>query len=444
MNSVKRTSRWFIICAPLLFSDAFGLRFSATVAEPPHRPSMTPEEWEKYQNRDKIAEALNILDNPEWYEDDWVIREKREQNARQSEDKRTPIEGYIREREVTAIGTVIETDLPRDKKQELLTKYVSHHNEGVGKRSFIALLRSGMWVPKQAVAYVREQYPDVRGWSMLLAYLPKTTAFEVRRDVAREILAAAKVNPIDYKATNSPPGAEIDAVRVLVSSKEPGDRAMIEWAVRQYPDTPLLWVGLSRIKAPNDLVSRARAIYNDASKPKELRAAAALVFGKGDAATMQTALGWIEDYLREFGGEEEYLQRMKLAWQTPLDPKVGDMVVRMNNGLVLFGALREMPKEVLEPAVERLITAGPRMVEITGPVLARTVPVAFVGYCKSHDKPQSSLHPALYLAARFAPELTSDVHTLIPEAELSNFAKNEVEQGIEPLAETVSRITLWD
>jgi len=445
MSSFRRTFRWLMISASLLLPSAFGLRLSVAPAEPPQDRGMTPEQWEGYQKRDRVAEALSILDDPEWHKNDWVIREKREQNARQTEDKRTPIEGYIRHREVTALHTVIESDMPRGGKQGLLTKYLAHHNPQVALEAFGTLASSGMWSPEQCIAHVRAKYPNVRGWLMLLG-LPKGTPVDVRRGVARELIATAKNDPIDYQATNSATGgAEIEAVRVLVASDDPADHALIAWAVRQYPGAPLLWAAISRHEAPDDLVELAREVFNDASKPKELRAAAALVFGKDDRQTMETVLGWIEDYLREFGGEGESLARMRLAAKIPPEPKGGELIMRMSDGLVFFGVLREMPKDVLEPAVERLITAGPEMVEkMTGPVLARTVPAAFVRYWKTRGKPPPTVLPALYLAGHFAPEVTSEIRTLIPAAELSNLAKIEAERGVEPLADLASRMTLWD
>lgn len=393
------------------------------------------------QKAARVQDAVRILEAPQWHERDPGMAELRVNNERNPPEKRTPLEGHIRNREVHAIQTVNDSDLPRERKQELLTKYLSHHNKDVGSECFAAIVRSGMWPTERAVAYVRENNPTPGGWHTLLHYLPKEAPQAARQEIAREILVTArKVRP--GLGLRSTPQEVIEAARVLLTSKQESDRGLIRWAVQEYPDAPVLWAAVSRV-GPDEAVRRlADTMFADRAKPLPIRCAAGLVVGKDKPEVFSEILEHVLVALREFG-TAEFRDWRNESWQHPADPTRVGRLRRAMEAESYIPIVFELPPDLLrENAQEILRYRFATLGGLAAEIVAKRIPKEFMRHVASAGPVSEELHEALFIAARADPEIAQQARSLIPQNRLEGLETSFKSHGPESLP--IACMTLWD
>lgn len=397
-----------------------------------------PTEREKAK---KQQDAMGILDDLEWHKSDPGIARLRASQERNPPEKRGPLEGYISNREVTAIGTLIDAAMPRERKRELLTRYLEHRNESVALNCFVQLISSGMWTPKQGMGYVRENNPTPGGWHTLLHYLPKETSLEIRRHVAREILRAPRKDPPDHMP-GSPWTAEIDAARILVSSTQESDHSLIRSAVQDYPEAVLLWAAASRLPKEDGTERFAREVYADQTNSLPVRCAAALVFGKDNPQLMREVIEHILTNTREFGSKE-YMLWTHEGWSKPADPTRKDRLLRAKEMEGLLTVAYELPTEFLKPHVREFVqypytSLGAYMCAI----LARRLPEDFVKAVSELDFVPEELYPPLMVLSHYSTKLSEKATSFIPTQDLSGMTTRIQQHGVRVFAPIA--FTLWD
>ncbi len=393
------------------------------------------------QSRDRLAEAIRILDHRNWYESDSGIARVRVAIEGDPANTRATLDRSIRHREAVAIGTIIDSDMPVDKMRELLTKYLEHYNDGVALQSLVALVSSGMLAPKLAVVYVDEHDRSVGAWHRLLASLPNATPLSVRNDVARRLLGAAR-DSASVDPPGSRPVAEIDAVRVLLASDDERDRTLIRWAAQQYRDCPMLWAAVSRLPGDERTSRLARKIYGDTARPLAVRCAAALVFGKSDAQIMGDVVDHILSGVRQFGCKE-HVDWTYQAWSRPADPTRKNRLLRAKAMEGLLSVVYEIPDRFLAPHMA-VFVEYPYMTLGAGvcTILARRLPHEFVqSVSKLHSVPRE-LYGPLVIASHYQPDVANRVKRILPAAEQPRVDQPIAEQGPEVVG--MRALTLWD
>lgn len=389
----------------------------------------------------KLAEAIYILDHPDWHESDPGIARIRASHARNPPNKRTPLDGNIRNREGVSIGVIISSDMPRDEKGLLLTSYLGHHNPSVSSRCFVALVTFGMWSAERATTYLEGHDSSVESWHKLLQCLPKGTSDAVKQDVSRRLLTSPSENQSAQMA-GSPRYAEIDAARVLLGSHTERDYALIRSAVQRKPNSTMLWAAASRLPKDDATVRHARAIYGDTTKPLPVRCAAALVFAKDDHTVMRDVVGHILSNVREFGSEKH----MKWVHSRSLvtdDPNEHERMLRAKEMEGFIAVAYEIPVQFLIGHVPEFVE-NPYMTLGTGvsTVLARRTPREFVAGVSNLNSVPRELFGPLVIAGRRQPDLADRAKRLIPTAEQQRFERSIKEEG--PEIGGIRSLALWD
>ena len=126
-----------------------------------YRRSTSPES--------QLEKALHVLDNPKWYDTDDTLRAILKNNARQEPAKRDPdpISRFIRERELTSLGIVLQAGLPPEELRRLLIKYLTHHNPQVAQYAYEGLVEKRLWSIEKSIDYARTQSSPAT-WASIL------------------------------------------------------------------------------------------------------------------------------------------------------------------------------------------------------------------------------------------------------------------------------------
>jgi hypothetical protein len=389
---------------------------------------------------DRLAEAVRILDNPEWHEDDWVVLHHQEQNARQSQDKRTLIDGYVRDRETTAIGTVIDAAMPLEQKRMLLTKYLSHHNKGVHTQALIFLINSGIWSTDEAIAYIRQNDPTSRGWNLLLGWLPDAVPAATRKEIARHVLIEAQREP---RVEPSGRGSSLEgAVRVLLRTADENDVTLIRWAARQHPHAPLLWAAVSRLPHDEATTRLARKIYEDPTQTSAVRLAATLAFAKDDAAFMGEIASRIMESVREFGSLE-HKAFMQKRMVNPAEPDGADRVRGAMEAEELLVVANELSDDAWRPYVEEVVRHPFSLLGSgVNAIVARRLPSDFVGAIATLESIPDELDGPISVALSRAPVLGEKIGGFLPPSRFQKLRQPEPQELA--VVSLLRRVTLWD
>lgn len=336
---------------------------------------------------------------------------------------------------------MIQSDLPQSRKADLLTKYLEHPNLSVSSLAFVGLLQSGTWSAERAVSFVRSNKPTTSGWHTLLTYLPATAAGIIKQDVAREILMSSQRDRPSY-AKWSPPRAETDAVRVLLTSRDERDLSLIRQAAQQYPETPLLWAAVGRLPPDEETLQLARQIYSDTTKPLPVRCSAALVFGKSDADVMHAVVRHLLPSVREFGSKE-YMEWSHEGWARPADPARRERLLRAEQMEGFLAVAYEIPGQFLIPDLAEFVqypymTLGAGMCS----VLARRLPREFVAAASHLDSVPREPYGPLLIAGRYQPAVVDQARRLLPNTENGRGVEPSDSQDSELLG--LRTLTWWD
>lgn len=422
-----------------------GVHGSASFAQQGKRPSMTPDEWREYQNRDKTAQAIKVLEDPDWHEHDaWIEYYRAEGRVPQR------IREAIESREQNAISIIVSSDLPRDRTREVLTKFLQHHNEGVSRACFYSLVGRAMWTPERAVEYTQQNNPTVAGWSSLLSVLPKDAPQKARTMIARRVLTLARGEESNY-LPGSLLGAEIEAVRVLLQGGDEHDHASIQWAVQQHPGSHLLWAAASRLPKDEETERLARDIYDDVTMTVSVRCAAALVFAKKEPTIMREVEEHILNAVREFGSRESLLlwaswldrQRRTHDRSSNPDDLGAKAFLKQREAEGFLPVAYEMPEEFWRKHMNEIIRypygiLGGCMCEI----LARKLPDEFVETVTTLDSIPEELHGPLVSAERRHVDAEKRVKEVVPHDRYVSFSKFVDEFGTAVPA--ITSMTLWE
>lgn len=124
--------------------------------------SWTPEEVRGMVRRSRtpLEEAYDVLDNPQWHENDVMLSLLKPVDGHLQEVPRTWTPTAIDQKEREAI-LVVFAECARDPGvAEKLEKYVAHHNRWVAIRAVGGLVRYGKWTKESA-----REFAVQRGWT---------------------------------------------------------------------------------------------------------------------------------------------------------------------------------------------------------------------------------------------------------------------------------------
>lgn len=385
--------------------------------------------------------ARTILDDPTWVERDPEVERLRKMTGVSDDRRAAEVEAYIQQHEVEAARALYRIIASEGDDLGALVPYLKHPSTAVSRVIAGAALNDGHWELSGTIAERLPSLPPAAQASILGSVLRcqnKNEAASLGRVVLKSRLGTVESEDRGYDRH-----AVIVAVRLVARSIEADDAQLLSAVVAKFPEEPLLWAALSRTSAPKEIKTWARRAFQDVSKPLELRAAAALVFGKDNSDVMETVIGWIKDYIREFGGEE-FVEWMRQHHAGPHDAVYKAKMDRALLADRYLIVLRELPADVLRRSARELLELGPRVTNNIGPVLAREVPDKLVGVVEDWSEVPPKLYPALYLAMDFDPTLSDRVKALIPSAEFARLKNVASTQGVDFFASTAATATLWD
>lgn len=442
MKPRRMTQKFLIVWMGVVAIGLFDV--SIVWAEPPPHPQkMTREEWERFQNRDKVAEAIGVLDDPNWHKSDPWIRYQREADSQQPGHLQRGVDDLIQDREVSAIGTVTGPQLPAAERKRLFEKYMDHPNQQVATLAVRRLITEKHWSIPEAKEYASRQGGS-DGWGLLLWALPADTPADERKSIARENLRLLTAEP----RRDSPyyfAAGEISAIRELVNPPEPRDYDMIRAAVGRYPDAALLWAAVSRLPPDEAIEHLARKVYSDASRPAPLRGVAGLTLGKRDPRIMDELYRQTETALKPVASEDSP-QRLKDALRA--GPTSAESAAYYQDSLQAQGflaVLYDLPSELVKshaPDLYRYRYGG--IGSGVCAILARRVPDVFVSLVADQgDLPEES-RGALLIAEHFEPTVETKVRTLLAPEQRRVLEKQRAEHGVRGIAGTAASLTLWD
>jgi len=309
------------------------------------RPTMTPEEWKASQSRDRVKEAMQILDDPNWPDGDPWIRYFREEEKHPERTTPGHVKNAIDRRETEALGIVVTSTLSDEQKERLFEKYLRHRNRNVALGSLGELVRRGVWSAERAMDFAEKEWGETNPIALLHSVLnsPKP---EAGLAVARRWMLAILNAPEGIQS----PGLgswDYEALRLLVASRDPGDHALIHRAILRYPEEdPLLWLVVSRVPLTKEVRAKAEEVYRDTNHSLSLRCAAAVVLAQNEKEAEDFTVGHIRAFLDEFAGQDLPRRMLAALGGTPVEQIEGaEAYPRYKEHQLLVDMLFLLPSE---------------------------------------------------------------------------------------------------
>jgi len=170
------------------------------------------------------------------------------------------------------------------------------------------------------------------------------------------------------------------ACLVLARTGSTADFQLIQGAARLQPKSWGVWMALAYGEGMNaSLVASAENVYQDASAPLPLRVAAATALEPFDAKAAAYALGQMQSFVAEFGGQDALVAALDaLRASTPGRGEPGPAALqhaRFANNLYMMSALLVLKSEVAHQLTSQCLTATNQVIRrLCGNVAARRWP----------------------------------------------------------------------
>ena len=407
---------------------------------PGFAPPMTPDAWAQYKNRDRLAESIHILDNPDWHVSDSIIARMKEANQGGSDSNRTAIEATINTMEIQAAQSVAEAAKSAPELQILLSRWTEHRNESVRNLAFAELVGAGHWSVERGMLYVQAHDPSHKGWYLLLRSLPTNCAPETRKIVARRVLETPRDVSGTTKYTGSSP-LQIDALRVVSDEPTPADVEFLRSYIVDYPHDVVAWVAASRVTPNELLLGIALEVSQNESNSTALRCAAKLVLGQVDNANYDQIVEEFVALLSQCAGADfaSWKERNREHIGDPAVAKRLEMEVEAER---LLPVIFELPESVIARYADALLKSRYGVLGgVTASIVARRSPRAFIRITsQAQPTPREFMEP-LFVAAITDQSIADEARRLIPSTDLRLYERNFDNYGMAGI--TAARFVLW-